>query len=448
MTTTESNPAADAPDAPEPDPNAVPITINGREVIARKGDLIIKAAEDAGVYIPRFCYHERMSPVGMCRMCLCEVDSGRGPAVTVTCMVHGGSGHEGRDPVRDLEADAGGRARTAARQPPARLPGLRQGWRVPAAGQRDDATARARAGSSKRSGTTRSRSRSAISSSSTVSAASSAIAAPGFADEVAGDALIHFTHRGNNTQVLTFPDEPFSSYFSGNTVQICPVGALTAKPYRFKARPVGPHPGREHLHHVRSRSAGSSCSRARTSSCGCRASTPTPSTGVGSATEAGSTSRRPTASSGLGTPAVKQGDSLVTSSWSAALAKAAALIKDAIATDGPAGIAVIGGARGTNEDAYAWARLANDVIGTPNVYAQLRDGLPGDILDLPRATIDETAAAATIVLLGPDLKEELPGALPAAQRRGRQAAQQDHRVLAHRDRPDPVRVEVGAVPRR
>src|SRR6478736_9981395 len=58
-----------------------------------------------------------------------------------------------------------------------------------------------------------------------------------FADEVAGDALIHFTHRGNSTQVLTFPDAPFSSYFSGNTVQICPVGALTAKPYRFKARP-------------------------------------------------------------------------------------------------------------------------------------------------------------------------------------------------------------------
>ncbi len=58
-----------------------------------------------------------------------------------------------------------------------------------------------------------------------------------FADEVAGDALIHFTQRGNNTQVLTFPDQPFSSYFSGNTVQICPVGALTSSSYRFKARP-------------------------------------------------------------------------------------------------------------------------------------------------------------------------------------------------------------------
>jgi NADH-quinone oxidoreductase subunit G len=58
-----------------------------------------------------------------------------------------------------------------------------------------------------------------------------------FADEVAGDPLISFMQRGNQTQVMTFPDEPFASYFSGNTVQICPVGALTASPYRFKARP-------------------------------------------------------------------------------------------------------------------------------------------------------------------------------------------------------------------
>ena len=71
-----------------------------------------------------------------------------------------------------------------------------------------------------------------------------------FADEVAGDKLIHFTSRGNNTQVMTFPDEPFASYFSGNTVQICPVGALTAKPYRFKARPWDLSRAGDHLHHV------------------------------------------------------------------------------------------------------------------------------------------------------------------------------------------------------
>jgi NADH-quinone oxidoreductase subunit G len=58
-----------------------------------------------------------------------------------------------------------------------------------------------------------------------------------FSDEISGDPLIEFIQRGNKTQVNTFPDEPFKSYFSGNTVQICPVGALTATSYRFKARP-------------------------------------------------------------------------------------------------------------------------------------------------------------------------------------------------------------------
>ena len=58
-----------------------------------------------------------------------------------------------------------------------------------------------------------------------------------FADEIAGDPLIQFGERGNSTEIITFPDDPFTSYFSGNTVQICPVGALTARPYRFRARP-------------------------------------------------------------------------------------------------------------------------------------------------------------------------------------------------------------------
>src|SRR5258708_1465733 len=58
-----------------------------------------------------------------------------------------------------------------------------------------------------------------------------------FADEIAGDALIDFVERGDRMQVLNFAEQPFDSYFSGNTVQICPVGALTASQYRFKARP-------------------------------------------------------------------------------------------------------------------------------------------------------------------------------------------------------------------
>ena len=75
---------------PESDATAVDgiaVEINGSEVIARPGELLIDVAERAGSYIPRFCYHERMRPVGMCRMCLVEVDSGRGPALQPSCMI-------------------------------------------------------------------------------------------------------------------------------------------------------------------------------------------------------------------------------------------------------------------------------------------------------------------------------------------------------------------------
>ncbi|MEL6893718.1 MAG: 2Fe-2S iron-sulfur cluster-binding protein, partial [Actinomycetota bacterium] len=78
--------ADDAVVEPEPDPNAVSVTINGKQVVANKGQLIIEAAKDQGAYVPHFCYHPRMSPVGMCRQCLVEVDTGRGPQLMPSCM--------------------------------------------------------------------------------------------------------------------------------------------------------------------------------------------------------------------------------------------------------------------------------------------------------------------------------------------------------------------------
>ncbi|MDP8987236.1 MAG: 2Fe-2S iron-sulfur cluster-binding protein, partial [Actinomycetota bacterium] len=65
----------------------VTITVDGRQVEAEPGELVIAAAERHGVYIPRFCYHPRMRSVGMCRMCVVEIDSGRGPALQPACMV-------------------------------------------------------------------------------------------------------------------------------------------------------------------------------------------------------------------------------------------------------------------------------------------------------------------------------------------------------------------------
>ena len=63
--------------AVENEKSTVTVTLNGVEIEANPGELLIDAAERHGTYIPRFCYHSRMKPVGMCRMCLVEVDSGR-----------------------------------------------------------------------------------------------------------------------------------------------------------------------------------------------------------------------------------------------------------------------------------------------------------------------------------------------------------------------------------
>jgi NADH-quinone oxidoreductase subunit G len=96
----------------------------------------------------------------------------------------------------------------------------------------------------------------------------------------------------------------------------------------------------------------------------------------------------------------------VATTWSGALDAAARMLRTALAVS-PESVAIIGGARGTNEDAYAWAQLA-DAMGVNQRDAQLADGLPPEVFALPQASIDEAVAANTIILLSPDLKEELP----------------------------------------
>jgi NADH-quinone oxidoreductase subunit G len=105
-----------------------------------------------------------------------------------------------------------------------------------------------------------------------------------------------------------------------------------------------------------------------------------------------------------------QGDGALSEvGWAEALERAAEALRSARELHGPDGVGVIGGARLTNEDAYAWTKLAKGVLGTDSVDCQLGDGLAPDlVLGLPRATIADACSAPAVVLLGPDLKEELP----------------------------------------
>ena len=99
----------------------VTLNVNGRAIEVKPGELLIEAAEQAGEYIPRFCYHPRMEPVGMCRMCLVEVDGPRGATLQPACYIHVSDGMN----VTTNSEGPGRRAGVLARESPARLSGLR-----------------------------------------------------------------------------------------------------------------------------------------------------------------------------------------------------------------------------------------------------------------------------------------------------------------------------------
>jgi NADH-quinone oxidoreductase subunit G len=405
MTTTEPTPDTEV-EAPLPDPNAVQITINGRPHTARKGQLLIDAAADAGEYIPRFCYHERMTPVGKCRMCLVEADSGRGPAVAVSCMVPVSPDMKVETESPTTKRMQEGILELLLANHPLDCPVCDKGGECPL---QDQAFSHG-PGESRYIEEKRHYEKPIPISDLVLLDRERCILCDRctrFADEVAGDPLIHFNSRGNNTHITTFPDEPFSSYFSGNTVQICPVGALTAKPYRFKARPWD---------------LSQQESTCTTCSVGCRTvvqssrdellrymGVDSDPVNHGWMCDRGRFNFEQVKSEQrVLQPLVRRGDELQPVSWNDALATAAGLIRDAIASGGANSVGIIGGARGSNEDAFAWARLGRDVIGTANLYAQMGDGMPAALLGESSATIDDAANATTIVLLGPDLKEELP----------------------------------------
>jgi len=384
----------------------VKLTIDGREVEARNGELLIKVAQENGTYIPRFCYHERMKPVGMCRQCLVEVEGMRGFQIScATPVTDGMVVHTQSDAVRKVQegvlefllinhpldcpvCDRGGECplqdQTMSHGPgESRFVEEKRHWAKPIPVNALVYLDRERCIQCGRC--TR------------------------FAAEVAGEPMIDFGFRTMATEVITFPDEPFSPYFSINTVQICPVGALTSRPYRFKARPWD------------LKTAETSCTLCAVN---CRAAVDSSINrmlrllGVDSepvnhgwlcdkgrlsyeAVHADTRIRRPMA----------RGDdrALTEVSWVAALDSAAEGLRLALDKSGPAGVAVVGGARGTNEDAYAWARFAKGVLRTDNVDAQIGDGLPAPVvLGMERATIPDLERARAIVLLGPDIEEELP----------------------------------------
>ncbi|MCU1450845.1 MAG: NADH-quinone oxidoreductase, chain [Acidimicrobiales bacterium] len=387
----------------------VTVTVDGRPIEARKGEVVIAAAERSGVYIPRFCWHPRMKPVGMCRMCLVEIKGPRGFSLQPACFIPVADEMEVVTTSEKVKKAQDGVLEFLLVNHPLDCPVCDRGGECPL----QDQTFAFGPGESRFIEEKRHFEKPIPISSLVALDRERCIQCARctrFADELAGDPLIEFVDRGDQVQVMTFPDQPFSSYFSGNTVQICPVGALTATPYRFRARPWD-------LEQVES-----TCTAC---SFGCRVAAQSSSNrlirylGIDSdpvnqgwlcdkgrfSYEAIDHEDR------LGAPLMRSGadGDLTECRWAEALDRTARELRNIVDLHGASAVAVLGGARLTNEDAYAWAKFAKGILGTDSVDCQMGDGLPADlVLGLPRATIDEACGASTVVLLAPDLKEELP----------------------------------------
>ncbi len=212
------------------------INVNGSEIRTDSDQLIIEACEDSGIHIPRFCWHKRMDPVGMCRMCLVEIETPRGKALVPSCTTK-----VSEDLVVDTESEVVKKAQEGVLEfllinHPLDCPVCDKAGECPL----QDQTMAYGPGESRFVEDKRHFEKPIPISEIILLDRERCILCARctrFSDEISGDPLIEFIQRGNKTQVNTFPDEPFRSYFSGNTVQICPVGALTSTSYRFKARP-------------------------------------------------------------------------------------------------------------------------------------------------------------------------------------------------------------------
>nr|HRD12760.1 NADH-quinone oxidoreductase subunit G [Mycobacterium sp.] len=231
MTQTSDASAREAPPV-----EMVNLVIDDVEVSVPKGTLVIRAAELLGVQIPRFCDHPLLDPVGACRQCLVEVEGQRKPMASCTTTVT--DGMVVRTQYTSAAADNAqhGVMELLLINHPLDCPVCDKGGECPLQNQAmSNGRVETRFEDIKRtfpkpinlsSQVLLDRERCVLCARCTR-----------FSEQIAGDPFISLLERGALQQVGIAPGEAFDSYFSGNTVQICPVGALTGTAYRFRARP-------------------------------------------------------------------------------------------------------------------------------------------------------------------------------------------------------------------
>jgi NADH-quinone oxidoreductase subunit G len=382
----------------------VSVTINGVDHDVAAGARLISAAEAVGEYIPRFCHHDKLEPVGKCRMCLVEVEGPRGRQLVPSCTMPVADGM-----VVDTQSDVVKKAQAGVLEfllinHPLDCPVCDKGGECPLQDQAfSHGPGESRFVEEKRTFVKPipvsdivllDRERCVL-----------CDCCVRVADDIAGDPLLVFNERGNQVQILTFPNEPFASYFSGNTVQVCPVGALTSVDYRFKARPWDLVAAAS----VSLRDAMHSKVEIHTS----RGKVVRVYGAENDAVNDGWLSDKDRfsfsaldADDRVTAPLVATAEGFTEVTWPEAIDTVAARLGSCLGTE----VGSIGGANSTNEEAYVLSKFMRSVIGTPHIDAQMGDGINSHLAAAvtPRAKLGDLDSVSTIFVWGPDLKETLP----------------------------------------
>ncbi|TRW81216.1 NADH-quinone oxidoreductase subunit G [Mycolicibacterium sp. 018/SC-01/001] len=343
----------------------VTLTIDGTEVSVPKGTLVIRAAELMGVQIPRFCDHPLLDPVGACRQCLVEVEGQRKPLASCTTTV---------SPDMVVRTQFTSEAADKAQHGVMELLLINHPLDCPICDKGGECPLQNQAMSHGRSETRFEDTKRtfpkpiAISSQVLLDRERCVLCArcTRFSDQIAGDKFIDLLERGASQQVGIATGEPFQSYFSGNTVQICPVGALTGAAYRFRARPFDLVSSPSVCEHC-----ASGCAQRTDHRRGKvlrRLAGDDPEVNEEWNCDKGRWAfTYATVGDRITTPLLREDGVLRPASWSEALSVAAGRLT---AAEGRAGVLV--GGRCTSEDAYTYAKFTRIVLGSNDIDFRIR----------------------------------------------------------------------------
>jgi NADH-quinone oxidoreductase subunit G len=397
------------PTKDSPPVEMVSLTIDDHEIHVPKGTLLIRAAELMGIQIPRFCDHPLLDPVGACRQCLVEVEGQRKPMASCTTAVM-------PDMVvrTQFTSEAADKAQRGVMElllinHPLDCPVCDKGGECPLQNQAmSNGRPETRFEDVKRTFPKPI----SISSQVLLDRERCVLCArcTRFSSQIAGDPFIDLMERGALQQVGIGQDKPFQSYFSGNTVQICPVGALTGTAYRFRARPFDLVSSPSVCEHC-----ASGCAQRTDHRRGKvlrRLAGDDPEVNEEWNCDKGRWAfTYATVGDRITTPLLRDSGALRPASWSEALTVAATGLLSAAGSTG-----VLVGGRCTVQDAYAYAKFARMVLNTNDIDFRSRphsteeaEFLAAQVAGQPTAVrYAELEHAPTVLLAGFEPEEESP----------------------------------------